>query len=187
MAGHGRIAHSDTRFSLPEVNLGLLPGLGGTQRLPRLVGAEAALEMMLAGKTINAEEALAAGLIDHVTNDDVVAEAMALIRNKILTYRRTDQITPPADLKSALQRHRNETHDPYNQAQKLILDSVSAISEDFETGCAVERSNFDLAMKSENAQELLRDFFARRDKKAGREDAGPGNAGRSASQAQLHC
>ena len=73
MAGHGRIAHSDTRFSLPEVNLGLLPGLGGTQRLPRLVGAEAALEMMLAGKTINAEEALAAGYADMLADDPLAS------------------------------------------------------------------------------------------------------------------
>ena len=58
MAAHYRCALPDTRLGLPEVNLGLLPGAGGTQRLPRLVGVQAALEMMLSGKPVSAARAL---------------------------------------------------------------------------------------------------------------------------------
>src|SRR5210317_1947122 len=67
MACHYRCASADARLGLPEVNLGLLPGAGGTQRLPRLVGVPKALEMMTSGRHIGTAEALDAGLIDDVT------------------------------------------------------------------------------------------------------------------------
>ncbi len=162
LAGQSRIAHSQARFSLPEVNMGLLPGLGGTQRLPRLVGAEAALDMMLTGKMIDADEALAMGLVDQVVDGDVIEAAVAFVRNATLTYRRTDHMAPPLDLADALKRHRDQACSRLNQAHQLILDSVAAISDDFETGVSVEKEKFDIAMKSENAQEALRAFFGKR-------------------------
>ena len=66
LGSHYRIAPADARIGLPEVNLGLLPGAGGTQRMPRLCGAKLTLDVMLSGKPISAAKAHAAGLIDRL-------------------------------------------------------------------------------------------------------------------------
>ncbi|MGB1087695.1 MAG: 3-hydroxyacyl-CoA dehydrogenase NAD-binding domain-containing protein, partial [Alphaproteobacteria bacterium] len=66
---HFRVAIASARFGLPEVNLGLLPGAGGTQRLPRVVGVEKALHMMTSGEQIGTKEALECGLIDEIVDD----------------------------------------------------------------------------------------------------------------------
>ncbi|MGB1867813.1 MAG: enoyl-CoA hydratase/isomerase family protein, partial [Porticoccaceae bacterium] len=70
LACHYRIAKSGTRVGLPEVNLGLLPGAGGTQKLPRLVGIPAALEIITSGRQIPSDEALKLGLIDKIAEGD---------------------------------------------------------------------------------------------------------------------
>ena len=70
MACDIRIAAKEARMGLPEVTLGVLPGAGGTQMLPRLVGVGKAMEMMLSGRIISAEEALALGLIEEIAEDE---------------------------------------------------------------------------------------------------------------------
>ena len=77
LAAHGRVALAKARMGLPEVNLGLLPGAGGTQRLPRLIGAEQALRLMLTGRPVPAAEALALGLLDRVVEGGLAAAAVA--------------------------------------------------------------------------------------------------------------
>src|SRR5210317_983857 len=74
MACHYRCASADARLGLPEVNLGLLPGAGGTQRLPRLVGVELALDMMVGGRPIGARKAFDAGLIDAIVESEDLRE-----------------------------------------------------------------------------------------------------------------
>lgn len=69
MACHMRVASESAVFGLPEVGLGLIPGYGGTQRLPHIVGRSYAVEMILTGKKINADEALQKGLVNHVAED----------------------------------------------------------------------------------------------------------------------
>lgn len=66
MACHIRIADTGAAFGLPEINLGIMPGFGGTQRLARIAGSAKALEMMLTGETIDAQQALALGLANHI-------------------------------------------------------------------------------------------------------------------------
>ena len=66
---HFRVAVSSAQFGLPEVKLGILPGGGGTQRLPRVVGVQKSLEMMISGDRVNTDFALACGLIDEVVDD----------------------------------------------------------------------------------------------------------------------
>ena len=80
MAAHYRCAVPEAKLGLPEVNLGLLPGAGGTQRLPRLVGVSAALDMMVGGKPIGARQALELELLDAILEDDldVAAHAWAM-------------------------------------------------------------------------------------------------------------
>jgi enoyl-CoA hydratase len=78
MACTFRVAGPGARMGLPEIKLGLIPGYGGTQRLPRLVGEARALEMVLTGRTVTAGEALAMGLVNRVAEGDVMAAAKAL-------------------------------------------------------------------------------------------------------------
>jgi enoyl-CoA hydratase/carnithine racemase len=78
MACTMRVSGPRGRFGLPEVRLGLIPGAGGTQRLPRLVGRGRALDIMLTARQVRADEALAIGLVDRLADRDVVKEALAL-------------------------------------------------------------------------------------------------------------
>jgi 3-hydroxyacyl-CoA dehydrogenase len=97
---HDRVAAQGARFALPEIKLGLLPGAGGTQRLPRLVGVKAALAMILSGEPIELQEALAIGLV-HATGSDLIRAAvdLALEAAKGGAQRRFDEPAPlPADL-----------------------------------------------------------------------------------------
>jgi enoyl-CoA hydratase/carnithine racemase len=73
-----RVSGPRARYGLPEVRLGLIPGAGGTQRLPRLVGRGRALDIMLTARQVPAGEALAIGLVDRLTESDVTSEALAL-------------------------------------------------------------------------------------------------------------
>ncbi len=84
LVAHYRVAVGSAKFGLPEVKLGLLPGAGGTQRLPRLVGAKMALDMVTTGKHIGAPAALAAGLIDAIVAD-LRAGAIAFARDLVAT------------------------------------------------------------------------------------------------------
>jgi len=78
LASHYRIAVPDAKFGVPEVKLGLLPGAGGTQRLPRVAGVQKALEMVTSGAMISAKEAHAVGLVDRVCEGELVQHAVAL-------------------------------------------------------------------------------------------------------------
>lgn len=74
---HGRIATADAKLALPEVKLGLIPGAGGTQRLPRLIGPEAALDVIVPGNPVGAMKALEVGILDRVAGEDLLADAKA--------------------------------------------------------------------------------------------------------------
>ena len=80
---HYRIAAPTTRLGLPEIKLGLIPGAGGTQRLPRLIGMAKALPMILTGEPIGAKAALEGGLVDAIVDGDVTAAAVAFA-NKLV-------------------------------------------------------------------------------------------------------
>lgn len=83
LAAHYRLAAPSARIGLPEVKIGLMPGAGGTQRLPRLIGAEAALKMILSGDPVSATEAEAWGLVDRLVDEkDFAAEAISFARTR---------------------------------------------------------------------------------------------------------
>lgn len=97
LAAHRRIAAPGATMGLPEVKLGIIPGAGGTQRLPRLVGVPAAIGLITAGRTIGAAEALALGLIDAVAETDALASAVAAaLEDAAAPPRRTGARTVPA-------------------------------------------------------------------------------------------
>src|SRR5213594_4983714 len=87
LACHYRVGVRTARFGLPEVKLGLLPGAGGTQRLPRVVGVEKGLQMMVSGDPIGADEALRAGLIDEIVDGDLTTAGVAFAE-KVLDEQR---------------------------------------------------------------------------------------------------
>ena len=87
LACHFRIAAPGTRLGLPEIKLGLIPGAGGTQRLPRLVGMDRAIAMILSGEPVPAQQALADGLIDEIVEGDLTAAAVAFAR-RVLAEKR---------------------------------------------------------------------------------------------------
>src|SRR5215813_1656543 len=80
MAGHYRVASADAQAGQPEVNLGIIPGAEGSQRLPRLVGVQAAVEMFVSGKPINARDALRLGLFDKLIEGPLRDGAIAFAR-----------------------------------------------------------------------------------------------------------
>src|SRR6186997_340339 len=106
MACHYRVAVESARLGLPEVTLGIIPGAEGTQRLPRLVGVEKALDMGLSGRPITAPDALKAGLVDRLVDErDLVAGATAFAREMLdrgephpRTGERTDRLGTLAEI-----------------------------------------------------------------------------------------
>src|SRR5271165_5585798 len=87
LACHFRVAAPTARVGLPEVKLGLLPGAGGTQRLPRLVGPEKALRMIVTGDPIGAAKAQADGIVDEIVEGDPIAGAVAFARRAVAEKR----------------------------------------------------------------------------------------------------
>src|SRR3989449_3705684 len=100
LACHSRVGVKDARFGLPEVKLGLLPGAGGTQRLPRVVGVETALQMIVSGEPIGADAALTHGLIDAIVEGDLTAAGVAFAE-KVVSEREPLKKIPGLDDKLA--------------------------------------------------------------------------------------
>lgn len=168
MAGHYRSALSGTKLGLPEVKLGILPGSGGTQRLPRLVGAEKALAMILEGKSISAEEALQAGLIDRTLDGDLRESALSYARELVqanASTRRTGQLSVenPAPELFAAARAKQEKSRSQLLAPNYIIDLIEAATcSSIELGQKLERERFVECRASSGSQSLRHLFFAER-------------------------
>jgi len=111
LGSHYRIAVPSARVGLPEIHLGLIPGAGGTQRLPRLCGAAMALDIMFKGTPISAQDALAAGLIDRLAEGDL-RQAALIYAAELQTPRRSREATSgladKAAFEAALPKRRPE-------------------------------------------------------------------------------
>jgi 3-hydroxyacyl-CoA dehydrogenase len=114
---HFRIAAQNTKAALPEIKLGLMPGAGGTQRLPRLAGMEKAAAMILSGDPINAKDALACGLVDELFDGDPVAAGVAFIK-KVIAEKRPMVLARDRDDKLAAYRGDSKKFD------ELIASSI---------------------------------------------------------------
>ncbi|MEP3277756.1 MAG: 3-hydroxyacyl-CoA dehydrogenase NAD-binding domain-containing protein [Stappiaceae bacterium] len=173
MGCHYRIAMGGTKLGLPEVNLGIMPGAGGTQRLPRLVGLEAALDMMTSGRPISADRAKELGLIEVIfTNQEPVEAGLDFARSlvdrsapTIRTSELNDKLDDPAssaplleDWREKLSRKRRGEIAP----QKIISALKIAYSEPFEIGLAKERELFSELMESDQRKGLIHAFFSER-------------------------
>jgi 3-hydroxyacyl-CoA dehydrogenase len=168
---HYRCALDSARVGLPEVNLGLLPGAGGTQRLPRLTGLPKALELILSGRHITATEAKSAGIIDEILEGDLRAGAVAYAKKlvkQVAPIRRVcnlsiDTAGIPADF-FAEQRRRLEKEARGFYSPFQILKCLQAAAElPFAEGIALERKLFDDCKLSSQSRAQRALFFAERD------------------------
>ena len=168
LGAHHRIADAGAMFGLPEIKLGLIPGAGGTQRLPRLIGMPAALGLILSGESIGAARALELGLIDELAGD-VLAAALAAARRLAAAgpadagrLRRLDELpvsgddeTPLNDAAAGLAARK-----PLLPAPLKAIEALRAAAElPFEEGMKVERSAF-LALRDSPESAALRHAFA---------------------------
>ncbi|HEX7685487.1 MAG TPA: 3-hydroxyacyl-CoA dehydrogenase NAD-binding domain-containing protein [Trinickia sp.] len=173
LAAHYRLAVRGAKLGLPEVQLGLLPGAGGTQRAPRLIGAAAALDLMLSGRHARAEEALSLGIVDRLgATDDVLGEGLAYARELLAAKagpRPTRAATGLADgeaSRAAVEAARKETA---SRARGLfspmkIVDAVqAALTLPFDEGLALERRLFVECLESPQRAGLIHAFFAERE------------------------
>jgi 3-hydroxyacyl-CoA dehydrogenase len=170
MACHFRVCDKETRFSTPEVNLGINPGAGGSQRLPRLTGVEEALSMLLTAKQIKADEALAMGLVDAVSDPDqlmdLALETLKSGSEPVRTGGRTDKIEDRAANASAIHtaRERLAKVRPELIAPAGIIKALeTGLQESFEAGLLMEQEVFAECMAAPAARNKMYVFFATRD------------------------
>ena len=160
-AGHYRIATDRASLGTPEVTLGLLPGAGGTQRIARLAGAQAAAKLMLDGKAIGAAEALDLGLLDAVTSEDVVQAAIAFIDAQPRAVRPTSARPVPADVAAALEQAHTRPKQTF--AQQCILKCLECLrSQTFRDALLAEANYFNQLLASDASRALRHAFFGRR-------------------------
>jgi 3-hydroxyacyl-CoA dehydrogenase len=147
MGCHYRLAAAETKIGLPEVNLGIIPGAGGTQRLPRLIGASAALEMITSGRHVKAQEALVLGAIDEVVDGDVVAAAVQRIQEfiesgkvPVPTADRTVDVTAASDADfDAARAELAKKRRGFDAPQAAVTAVQTACTTPFRDGLARER------------------------------------------------
>ena len=166
---HFRVAAPGTQVALPEVKLGLLPGAGGTQRLPRAVGLEVALNMIVSGATVPSEQLAAAGLFDEMITGDIVEGAVAFARKVVAEKRplellRNRKVKHP-NAEAFLQFSRNTVGAMAKNypAPLMCLDAVAAsVSKPFEEGLRVERELFTQLLLGPESRALRHAFFGER-------------------------
>ncbi|MEP5765985.1 MAG: 3-hydroxyacyl-CoA dehydrogenase NAD-binding domain-containing protein [Halieaceae bacterium] len=169
---HYRVCDSGARFGLPEVNLGLLPGGGGTQRLPRVVGAEKALQMMVLGSQIDSSEALHSGLVEEVFEGDLRAGAIAFAE-KIVAEAAPLQKIRDRDDKLQSAREKPALFDDFRKAiarktrgflapEYNIQCIEAAVKLPFDEGMKVEHKLFMELMASSQSAAQQYFFFAER-------------------------
>ncbi len=169
-----RIAVPSARLGLPEVALGILPGAGGTQRLPRLIGAEAALDMIVSGKPVGAEAAIGLGLIDELAREgalreDAVAFAMRLLEQGMPRRKLRDQDEKIVEArgKPALFSDfaaRNARAFKGLPAPAAIVEAVrAAVDLPFDEGLAREAELVNGLMETTESKALRHAFFAERE------------------------
>ena len=168
LACHYRVAAPGTRLGFPEVTLGIIPGAGGTQRLPRLVGVEAALELVTGGRPVDAGRALELGLIDRIADGDPAAAALAYARELLAQGggpRRTGEMTAaPADAGVYDQaRARAAKQLRGRQAPLTAIQAIEAATRlSLDDGLRYETELVNQAKQSTESKALIHLFFAER-------------------------
>jgi len=170
LASHYRCAVASAKVGLPEVKLGIIPGAGGTQRTPRIIGVDAALEMITSGNPIAAAKAQALGLIDHIVDGDLldgaIAYAEALIAENAPCKRVSDMPIDPASATDALfdsWRQKMAKKARGQLAPQKIIDAVQfAVTASVKDGMVRERELFTECVQSTQSSAMRHIFFAER-------------------------
>jgi 3-hydroxyacyl-CoA dehydrogenase len=169
LACHYRVAVASAKVGLPEVKLGLLPGAGGTQRLPRLIGVEAALGMIVSGDPIPATHAAKAGVIDKLIEGDLLEGAVTYAKDLVARkapLRKVRDIdvdagkVPAGFFEEARKRIAREKKNLF--APQRIVDALEAATLPFEKGMARERELFIQCAQNSQSKALQHVFFAER-------------------------
>ncbi len=167
---HYRVASADTLLALPEVKLGILPGAGGTQRLPRLIGAERALDFMVNGNPIKSAAAMELGLIDEIVKGDLLQAALTWAKRALRdgkTVRRASQLTAALeqDTETFIEAARQSIGQKWRgyPAPLAIVDCVNAaLTLPFDKALGVERAAFGKLVTSNESKALRHLFFSER-------------------------
>jgi len=173
MAGHYRVAVASAQVGQPEVNLGIIPGAEGTQRLPRLAGVERALEMCVTGAPIGARDALAAGIIDRMADGDLLADAVAFAREAAASggpwpksSQRNAKLGTPdenAPLFAAAREQAARVRRNQTAPLKVVEAMEAATTLPFAEGSLAERALFAECLGSAQARAMIHGFFAERE------------------------
>ncbi|GAO20832.1 MULTISPECIES: 3-hydroxyacyl-CoA dehydrogenase NAD-binding domain-containing protein [Comamonadaceae] len=168
MACHHRVAQPQTRLGLPEVKIGIIPGSLGTQRLPRLAGAELALELISSGRMIGAAQAASAGLVDAIAEGEPRAIGLAAARAVLAAgapLRRASTLTAaPASAEALDRAEAAAAKKPGWPQLAAAVRCVRAAQElPFAQGAAVEAAEFEQLVPSPSARALRHLFFAERE------------------------
>ena len=173
MSAHYRIAAPKTKVGLPEVLLGILPGAGGTQRLPRLCGVSMALDMMLTGKQVNAEDAFKNGIIDEIAPDGNTVENGIEYAKKLIdkgytvrpTSKQKNKINNREEINEVIKKIKSDTLIKSKNlfSPHAIIKSVEqGLDLDFATSIQNERKLFKECIESPQRQGLIHSFFSER-------------------------
>jgi 3-hydroxyacyl-CoA dehydrogenase len=171
MAGHYRVAVASAQVGQPEVKLGIIPGAGGTQRLPRLAGVAAAVEMCVGGKPVSAEQALKYGIIDELIEGDLLTGALAFAREIAgkpapKTRERNAKLETPEQSAAVFAAARETTRkkQPGMTAPLAAIEAVeAAVNLPFDKGCEVEQRLFAECLFSDQSKALIHVFFGERE------------------------
>ena len=167
LACHYRVAVPSAKLGLPEVKLGLLPGAGGTQRLPRVVGVKAALEMIAIGDPIPAQNAADVGLVDKVVGEgsleaDAIAFAKEIAATRPIPRVRDKTATPDPDAVEAFRKANARKMRGFDAPEACIACVVAASEKPFDEGMTFEREQFMKLMTGTQSAAQRHIFFAER-------------------------
>ena len=168
-----RIAAPTAPVGLPEVKLGLLPGAGGTQRLPRLIGAQAALKAIVSGDPIMAPQAQKLGIVDRIAEGDIVEEGIKYAEEIVAAGSATRKIRDLTDkiagdkgntavFENAAAQLNKTNRGQFAPAQILKCVEAAVNADSFDAGMAVERTCFAACMQDPQREALIHIFFAER-------------------------
>jgi 3-hydroxyacyl-CoA dehydrogenase len=171
MAGHYRVAVPDAQVGQPEVKLGIIPGAGGTQRLPRLAGVAKAIEMCSSGNPISAREAAELGIIDRLIEGDLLSGAISFAREAIgklirKTRERNEKLREVGENASIFVAARETARKKMRSqiAPLAAIDAIEAATKlPFEDGCRAEAKLFSDCLYSDQSKALIHAFFAERE------------------------
>lgn len=169
LACHFRVAAEDSRFRMPEVTLGINPGAGGTQRLPRLIGLERSLRMLLAAETVSARTAYEWGLVDALAPaGQLVERAVEFLAGGAQPRRASqlaDQVCDPSQLQAAWQQAERlvrKTRPEVIAPTKIVEALRVGVTQSLEQGLACEQQAFAQCMATPAARNKIHVFFASR-------------------------